>query len=404
MQRSRRTGRALLGALLLALAVPAGVLATPAASTSYHGINGQFLWDPAIVGAGPPADAFRATQLEGMRAEGLALVRHGAPWSLMEQAPPLLGVRSYQWAYGDTVAATLAARGQRWYPVLGAPPLWATGLAFPPLGCPGSFAAPAPSATADLAAFAAAFARRYGPGGAFWAANRSLTPLPVRAIELFNEPNMGCFFNTGADDAPARYAAIYAATRTAVRAVAPATTVVAGGLAPGPDNVWTRMVTPVTFVTRMFAARPALASELDALGMHPYAPDAPQTFAQIAAMRATLDPRTPGRKVPIEVTEAGWFTQGSLPGDFWNLVPPITEARRATMLQTLASELPASNCVVTRLIPHTWISPELNPASFIDWFGIVGRNGVKKASATAFGAGLRTARVATAAPPLSRCP
>jgi hypothetical protein len=215
---------------------------------------------------------------------------------------------------------------------------------------------------------------------------------------------MGCFFNTGADDAPARYAAIYAATRTAVRAVAPATTVVAGGLAPGPDNVWTRMVTPVTFVTRMFAARPALASELDALGMHPYAPDAPQTFAQIAAMRATLDPRTPGRKVPIEVTEAGWFTQGSLPGDFWNLVPPITEARRATMLQTLASELPASNCVVTRLIPHTWISPELNPASFIDWFGIVGRNGVKKASATAFGAGLRTARVATAAPPLSRCP
>jgi hypothetical protein len=163
------------------------------------------------------------------------------------------------------------------------------------------------------------------------------------------------------------------------------------------------MVAPTTFAARMFAARPALAIELDAFGLHPYAPDAPQTFAQIAAMRATLDPRTPGRKVPIEVTEAGWFTQGSLPGDFWNLVPPITEAQRATLLQTLATELPASDCAVSRFIPHTWISPEANPSSFSDWFGIVSRGGVEKASAKAYGAGLRAARVGSTTPLLSRC-
>jgi hypothetical protein len=404
MQRFTPTGGALLGALLLALVIPAGAGAAPAASTSYHGINGQFLWDASIVGTGAAAETFRNAQLDGMAADGLTLVRYGAPWSLMEPNAPFLGTHSYQWAFGDAVATALARKHLRWYPILGATPPWAATFAFPPFGCQVTFAAPSSWTTADLAAFAAAFARRYGPGGAFWTANPSLTPMPVSAIELYNEPNVGCQFNTGADDGPQRYAAIYAAVRAAVRVVAPATTIVSGGLAPGADNVWTRTASPASFVTRMLAARPALAGELDALGLHPYAPDAAQTFAQVAAMRATLDPRTPGRKVPIEITEAGWFTQGSIPGDSSNLLPPISETQRATLLQTLATDLPASNCAVTRFIPHTWISPEVDPSSFADWYGIVSRSGVKKASATAFGSGLRASRVGSPAPLLSRCP
>ncbi len=338
-----------------------------------------------------------------MRAEGLTLVRYGAPWSLMEPAAPVGGVRTYQWAYADLVTRTLAARGLRWYPILGAPPQWATAFMLPPFGCPSTLPAPAANRAADFAAFARAFAARYGAGGAFWLANPSLTAMPVQQLELFNEPNMGCFFNTGGDDAPARLAALYGAARSAVRQVSTAITIVAGGLAPGADNGWTRMVAPATFVRRMFTARPALATELDALGLHPYAPSAPHTFAQIFAMRGVLDPLTPGRKVPIEVNEAGWFTQGAIPGDFWNFVPPISESARATMLQTLAVELPASNCAVSRFVPHTWMSPELNPGYFLDWYGIVARNGVKKASALAFGSGLRTSRVATPSPVLVRC-
>ena len=403
MRHIKRSRRVLLGAIALALAAPAAAPAAPAAGTGYHGINGQFLWDPSIVGVEPAATTFRNAQLDAMRGEGLTLVRHGAPWSLMEAVPPILGIHTYGWGYGDVVARTLAAKGLRWYPILGAPPLWASGVPLPPLGCLGAYPAPAASSVADFAAFARAFASRYGPDGSFWRDNPSLTKMPVAQIELFNEPNLGCFFNTGADDAPARYAALYGAARAAIRRVSAAITVVSGGLAPGADNALTRMVAPGTFVRRMFAARPALASELDALGLHPYAPNAQQTFAQIAAMRGVLDPATPGRTVPIEVNEAGWFTQGAIPGDLWNLVPPISESARAAMLGTLAVELPASNCVVTRFIPHTWISPELNPTYFHDWFGIVGRDGVKKASALAFGSGLRTSRVATASPPLTRC-
>ncbi len=390
-------------AIGVALAAPAAAVAAPAAGTGYHGVNGQFLWDPLIVGAEPAATAFRNAQLDSMRAEGLTLVRHGAPWSLMEAAGPIAGVHSYGWAYGDLVVRTLAARGLRWYPILGAPPLWASGSPASPPGCPGAFAAPAAARVGDFAAFARAFAERYGPDGRFWRDNPALTAMPVAQVELFNEPNMGCFFNTGGDDGPARYAALYGAARAAVRQASSSIALVAGGLANGADSAWTRTLAPATFVRRMFAARPALAGELDALGLHPYAPDAAQTFAQIAGLRAALDPLTPGRKVPIEVTEAGWFTEGAFPGDLWNFLPPIGESARATMLGTLAVELPASNCAVSRFIPHTWMSLESNPFYFHDWFGIVARNGVKKASALAFGAGVRASRVATPAPVLVHC-
>ena len=154
----------------------------------------------------------------------------------------------------------------------------------------------------------------------------------------------------------------------------------------------------------MLAARPALASELDALGLHPYAPNADTTFAVIGTMRSALDARVTQRRVPIEVNETGWFTQGSIPGDFWNLVPPISDAQRAAMLERLAVELPASDCAVTRLMPHTWISRELDPWYFHDWFGIVSRSGVAKESAIAYGRGLQAARAATPATLLDRCP
>ncbi|MEA2220462.1 MAG: polysaccharide biosynthesis protein PslG [Solirubrobacteraceae bacterium] len=373
-------------------------------SPTYHGINGQFLWDPSIVGVGAATETFRTAQLQAIRGEGLTLLRHGAPWSLIEPVAPVGTAHAYQWGYADTVASTLARKGVRWYPILGAPPVWASGAPPPPLGCPLAFAAPTPGAVAAFAAFAGAFAARYGPNGAFWRANATLPTLPVQQIELFNEPNVGCSFNTGADDAPARYGEVYAVARTAIRAAVPATLVVSGGLASGAANASTRLVEAKAFVVRMIAARPTLAAQLDALGLHPYAPDADQTFAQIAAMRSAVNAATPGRVVPIEVTEAGWFTQGSIPGDFWGIVPPITEAQRATMLKRLATELPASDCTVTRFIPHTWISPELDPLSFADWFGIVSRTGVEKPSAIAYGAGIAAARGATVTQPLVRCP
>ena len=405
-----------LAAALAALAAPAKPIPPPpppppgapppppgALSPSYHGINGQFLWDAEIAGTGAAAEAYRTAQLQAMRGQGLTLVRYGAPWSLMEPSAPLFGLHAYDWAFGDTVALTLAREGVRWYPILGAAPAWAGGSPLPPLGCPQAQPAPAASRIADFAALAGAFTARYGRGGSFWAANPALTALPVEQVELFNEPNLGCFFNTGSGDAAVRYAAVYGAARAAIRARVADMVVVSGGLAEGADNASTRLVTPTTFVARMLAARPALASELDALGLHPYAPDAGTTFAVIGSMRATLDARVTQRSVPIEVNETGWFTQGSIPGDFWNLVPPISDAQRAAMLERLAVELPASDCGVQRLMPHTWISRELDPWYFHDWFGIVSRDGVRKQSAIAFGRGLRAARAATSTTVLDHC-
>ena len=74
-----------------------------------------------------------------------------------------------------------------------------------------------PTDPRDYATFVKAIADRYGPGGRFWRANPRLTPSPLTAIELWNEPWHVGFWGPGPD--PAAYARL---VRTATTAVKPA--------------------------------------------------------------------------------------------------------------------------------------------------------------------------------------
>lgn len=76
----------------------------------------------------------------------------------------------FVWAPFDAIVATLADHGLRWFPILDYSPAWAS-TDGTPFG--------APSDPAAFAAYAAAFAARYGVGGSFWASNPQLPELPV---------------------------------------------------------------------------------------------------------------------------------------------------------------------------------------------------------------------------------
>ena len=117
--------------------------------------------------------------------------------------PPAAGVHHYDWAFDDRVAGLLAQAGLQWLPVLDYSVAWAQSI-------PGQDHSP-PRSAADYAAYAGAFAARYGPGGTFWAAHPELVAKPVTTIEIWNEPDNGEFWTPTPN--AAAYADMYAGAR-----------------------------------------------------------------------------------------------------------------------------------------------------------------------------------------------
>src|SRR5436190_4910718 len=233
---------AVVAAALLFASQPAGAKA-PA---GFYGIN--------------PGDLFLLPQsqwdgqLATIKSGGVDAVRMPAYWSDLEPSPG-----SLSWQLIDGQAAAVARHGLRWEPLIAFTATWDETV-------PGDYTS-APAHIEHLAAFAGALVRRYGPGGAFWAEHPDLTPVPVRAYELWNEPNAATYWHPQAD-APERYADLYAAVRAAIRGVDGAARVAVGGLA----SIGPGVIPASRFVERMLDHRPDLRGRIDAVGYHPYAP------------------------------------------------------------------------------------------------------------------------------------
>ena len=114
------------------------------------------------------------------------------------------------------------------------------------------------------------------------------------------------------------------AARAAIKPVDPQARVVVGGLALGNNGG----ADEIQFLQRMFAHRPDLKGNVDAVGLHPYQLAVADVYRRIALFRAALD-RLAGPSVPIELTELGWSTTA------------VSDAQRAANLAALASQLPA---------------------------------------------------------------
>ncbi len=304
-------------------------------------------------------------QLTALRATGATVARSDALWEFSEPAPPVDGVHHYDWAFDDAIAVALTGHGLAWLPILDYTAVWDESVA-------GQDHSP-PASVGDYAAYAGAFAARYGPGGVFWRQHPALTADPVTTFEIWNEPDNGEFW-TPAPDAAA-YADLYLAARSAIDAVDPTARVIVGGL-----------TAPATFLPAMLAARPVLAGHIDGVAIHPYG--APLVvLSKIRAARATLVLLGLGA-VPLYVTEFGWTT--APPGTL-DYVPA---GRRDTDIASTLTALGHLDCGVAAAILYTWVTPERDPANGGDWFGINPPGGGASAATAAFTAGLRGAAAA----------
>ncbi len=303
-------------------------------------------------------------QLRALQATGATTARSDALWETIETRSPSGDAHHYAWSFDDLIAASLAAHGLRWLPILDYTPAWAESV-------PGEEHS-APLDARDFAAFARAFAARYGAGGGFWREHASLPALPVSTYEIWNEPDNRSFWVPVPD--PGRYAELYLRARDAIDSVDSSARVIVGGLAH-----------PESFLPALIKARPDLGAHLDGVGIHPYGPTPSVVLDRVHTARQTLDSLGLS-SVPLYVTEFGWSTlpQGN---PAW-----ASEQTRPGYISATFVALGHTDCGVAAAILYSWVTPQGNPENREDWFGIHPPSGGNSLDETAFSAGLRGAR------------
>jgi hypothetical protein len=302
------------------------------------------------------------TQLSALHAAGATIARSDALWEASEPSPPVGGVHRFAWGFDDEVAGALARLHLRWLPILDYVTGWDQSV-------PGQDHSP-PRSAADYAAYAAAFAGRYGVGGSFWREHPELPQLAVAQYEIWNEPDNPVFWAPRPD--PARYSQLYASAAAAIHAADPPAQVLVGGL-----------TNARAFLPAMLAADPSLRLQVDGVAIHPYAVTPAAVLANVAGARRVLD--SLGMALtPLYVTEFGWTTspRGALDGAAPRVRPRYIE-------QTLAA-LGHTGCDVAAVTLYTWVTPERDPRNAQDWFGVSPpRDPGHSPDVTAFETGLR---------------
>jgi hypothetical protein len=328
---------------------PARAAATPATSAmngwSLHGLSASDL----------------NAQLNLMESEGVRLLRVDASWSAIQPQAPTAAGPGYRWGAEDAEVAALAAHHIQWLPIVDYSAPWAATH-------PGDWRSP-PANDAQFAAFAAAIAARYGPGGTFWLQNPQLPFEPVSAFEIWNEENGDYFWDTGPN--PAGYARLYLAARSAIHSVNPAAQVMIGGLTNPRLGIGA-----LAFIAAMFQQDPALYGNVDALGLHPYAPTPQGVVNNVAQARTLLDSLGQDATT-LDVTEFGWEVGAT----------SAAEQQRAEMMSAVAQELENSNCGIGLIAVYDWMDPSYITGG--DW-GVAGAGGLRPAGVSWF-AGLAAA-------------
>jgi hypothetical protein len=235
-------------------------------------------------------------QAQRAREAGARYVRENLSWATVE---PRRG--RFDWRRPDEVVGAAAQYGLTVLPLLVDAPRWS-----------GGSSRSLPTDQGAFARFTARAAARYGPGGTFWRAHRSLPQRPARYMELFNEPYLPSY--SGGHPDPGHYARLVAAAVPAARAANPqARFLIEVDTTYSPNDG----ATPLDWLTGMYAAVPDLGSYFDAVAVHPYANGSPLTYTpgagdrwqsrRIERIHDALVARGAGDK-HLWVTEVGWAT------------------------------------------------------------------------------------------------
>lgn len=210
------------------------------------------------------------------------------------QVEPRQGV--YEFDQLDATVAAAAAARVRVLPFVYGTPAWlANEASVAPLGRHASRA---------WRRFVAHLVRRYGAGGSFWKGRP--VPLPIRAWQIWNEPNFPIFWK---HPSPAAYVHLLRETAATIRRLDPTAQVVAAGVAPVEDGMY-----PWTFVRRMYRA-PGAAGAFDVAALHPYSTSLSSLEYEVRHVRQAMAVGGDAAK-PLLISEIGVASDGLRPNPF----------------------------------------------------------------------------------------
>jgi hypothetical protein len=156
-----------------------------------------------------------------------------------------------------------------------------------------------PTNYADLGAFAAVLVRRYGPDGTFWSENPSVPRMPIRAWQIWNEPNLKAYWPRGPN--PKQYAKLLKAAAAPIKAADPGAEIVTAGMPESKVGVPLRKFIPALY-------KAGAKKWFDTMAINPYGHTAARVDKNLAAVRKIM--RSYHDKAPIWATEVGWSDTG----------------------------------------------------------------------------------------------
>jgi hypothetical protein len=332
--------RALVAAGLLALA-----LSACGGGSSSDDDNGPSRPQPLLgVTAGVLTEAGAPVQSEisKMAASGVTSLRAPFYWAHIE---PTKGKPSF--ASVDPLVEATARAHIELLPIVLRTPAWAA--LHPQL--PNS----PPADPATYGAFLTTLIKRYGPDGSFWSSHPDLPKQPVRAWQIWNEPNHDRYWS----DQPyaAGYVRLARAARAAIKQADPGATVVAAGFA---DRSWES-------ITQIYRA--GAKGVFDAIAIHPYTYEVENVLRLVRYARRSLKQAGDGSR-PMWLTEVTW-SSGKRPGH----TPYPFETTPADQAKRLAAALPLlirqrEALGVDRIYWENWISRDSDHANPFDFSGL----------------------------------
>lgn len=325
-----------LAALIALFAVCA--LAAPAAAAQRKVPHG---WLGAT--ADGPLTPERTGEWDRMAASGVETVRVAFRWFQLQPEPG-----AYDLAPADAAVAAAARRGMQVLPVIEQTPSWAATR-------PGDLAA-APRDPASAQAFALTLVARYGPAGTFWGEHPELARLPIRAWQVFNEPNHSGFWSE-APYAPS-YVATLRAAAAGIRGADPGATIVLAGLT---NRSWLAL-------RQLYKA--GARGLFDVVALHPYTRRAEDVLRLVRYARRVMRANGDGG-LPVWITELSWPAAQGQRRAGRGIGIEVDARQQAALLRKalrlLARARKRQN--IGRVLWYTWLSSETGPSPF-DWSGL----------------------------------
>jgi len=226
--------------------------------------------------------------------------------------------------------------------------------------------------------FVKAVVGRYGRGGSYWSTTYrdrygpNATPLPITALQVWNEPNLKKYFVPFPSHQ--KYARLLGISHDAIKSVDQQAKVVLAGMPSNGD------VQASEFLNSLYSA--GAKPDFDIASLHPYAKTIARQQQDIQRFRNVMKNRN-DQTTPLWLTELAW---GSAPPDNFG-INKGPEGQRTFLRATFNLVLDHRKAWnVQRLFWYRWRDPADPQAtcSFCGSAGFLKPNGVRKLSWDAF--------------------